>query len=45
LPVVLLGALEPLTDEIDIGLRRRCAVLRLLLEGVQHVDDTDERTV
>ena len=36
--VVPLGGPQPAPDQVELGLRRRDASLRLLLEGVQDVD-------
>lgn len=35
----LLGIAKPLLDQLEIGLGRRYALLRLFLEGMQHIDD------
>jgi hypothetical protein len=40
--VVLSGSLQSLFDQFDLVFRRRDPVLRLLLEGVEHIDDARE---
>jgi hypothetical protein len=38
--MMFLGGLQPLPDDVHLGRRRLDALLRFLLEGVEHVDGT-----